>query len=38
MADLDLLDSGMVFDMIIEQGNDSEEYAIKATQSDFDRF
>lgn len=40
MADLDLLTVGMVFDMIIERGNDDceDEYAKKATQSDFDAF
>ena len=38
MSDLDLLDVGMVFDMIIEQGNDSEEYPRIATQADFDNF
>ena len=38
MSDLDLLDVGMVYDMIIENGNDSEEYDIIATQADFDRF
>ena len=38
MADLDLLDVGMVFDMIIEQVNDTEEWDQIATQSDFDKF
>lgn len=38
MSDLDYLDMGMVFDMIIESGNDSEEYDMVATQADFDRF
>lgn len=38
MSDLDMLDVGMVFDMIIEQGNDGEEYDRIATQADFDRF
>ena len=38
MADLDLLDVGMVFDMIIEQANDSEEWDQVATQADFDKF
>jgi hypothetical protein len=38
MADLDLLDVGMVFDMIIEQANDNEEWDIIATQADFDKF
>lgn len=38
MSDLDYIDMGMVFDMIIESGNDSEEYDVIATQADFDRF
>lgn len=38
MSDLDLLDVGMVYDLMIENNNDSEEYAILATQADFDRF
>lgn len=38
MADLDLLDIGMVYDMLIEQENDSAEYDIVATQADFDNF
>ena len=38
MADLDLLDIGMVYDMLIEQENDSAEYDIIATQADFDKF
>lgn len=38
MSDLDLLDVGMVYDMLTEQGNDSEEWDILATQSDFDKF
>lgn len=38
MADLDELDVGMVYDIMIESGNDNEEYDIKATQADFDRF
>ena len=32
--DLDAMTMGMVFDMLIEQGNDHEQYNIKATQSD----
>ena len=32
--DLDSMTMGMVFDMLIEQGNDHEQYNIKATQSD----
>ena len=38
MSDLELLDVGMVFDLIIEQGNDGEEYPRIATQADFDNF
>ena len=38
MSDLDYLDVGMVFDLMIEHGNDSEEYDTIATQADFDRF
>lgn len=37
-ADLDLLDYGMVLDMIIESGNDHEDYQQVATQDDFDKF
>lgn len=42
MSDLDYLDMGMVYDMIIEQANDSAEDAYdtvrNATQADFDNF
>ena len=38
MRDLDLIDEGMVMDIIIESSNDQIKYADKATQSDFDRF
>ena len=40
MADLDLLTVGMVYDMLIERGNDdcADEYARTATQEDFDAF
>lgn len=38
MADLELLDVGMIFDMMVESGNDSVEYARIATQEDFDKF
>lgn len=38
MSDLDLLDVGMVYDMMIENANDSEEWDVIATQADFDRF
>ena len=36
--ELDHITAGDVFDMIIEQGNDNEEYPYKATQKDFDAF
>ncbi len=29
---------GMVYDMMIEQGNDQEDYPIKATQEDIEAF
>lgn len=38
MSDLELLDMGMVFDILIESGNDAAEYDQVATQADFDRF
>ena len=28
---------GMVYDMLVEQANDHEEYPVKATQEDIDR-
>lgn len=38
MNDLDYLNYGEVVDMMIEAGNDKEEYDYIATQEDFDRF
>lgn len=38
VSDLDLLDTGMIFDMYVEKANDNEEYDEIATQNDFDRF
>lgn len=43
MSDLDLLDVGMIYDMMIENDNDtaedaSDEDVRMATQADFDRF
>lgn len=38
MADLELLDIGMVFDMFKESANDDYEYQEVATQDDFDKF
>ena len=29
---------GMVYDLLIEQGNDHEKYPARATQEDFDNF
>lgn len=37
-SDLHYLDEGMVTDMLIERGNDGENYNYIATQNDFDRF
>lgn len=37
-SDLHDLEYGTVTDMIIERGNDSQEYNYVATQEDFDRF
>lgn len=38
MSDLDRLDVGMVYDMLIENGNDDAEWNKIATQEDFDKF
>lgn len=38
VSDLDTLSIGMVLDMCAEALNDNEEYAVLATQEDFDRF
>lgn len=38
MEDLDEMSMGMVFDMLIEQANDQEQYPYKATQKDIDEF
>ena len=37
-SDLAMLEYGAVVDMMIERGNDNEEYDYKATQADFDKF
>ena len=29
---------GMIYDMLIEQGNDHEKYPVMATEEDFDNF
>ncbi len=36
--DLDDMTMGMVYDMLIEQGNDHEQYNYKATQDDINKF
>lgn len=38
LADLDVLEYGTTIDMMIEHGNDHEEWQQVATQEDFDRF
>ncbi len=38
MADLDLLDVGMILDILIEADNDGAEWHQIATQEDFDSF
>jgi hypothetical protein len=38
LPDLDLIDEGMVYDMMVESGNDSAHYDAVATQEDMDRF
>ena len=37
-SELCYLDEGTVTDMMIERGNDREEYQVLASQDDFDRF
>lgn len=36
--DLDDMTMGMVYDMLIEKGNDHERYHYKATQEDINKF
>ena len=38
IADLDLLEIGMVFDMFTESTDDDINWPYKATQADFDKF
>lgn len=38
VEDIDELDTGLIYDMLIERSNDEYEYPIEATQSDFDKF
>ena len=37
-SDLSHLEYGVVMDMLIERGNDAEEWDYVATQEDYDRF
>lgn len=37
-GDLDDISMGMVYDMLIEKGNDHEKYNYKATQEDIEQF
>lgn len=37
-SDLTSLEYGFVMDMLIERGNDAEDWDYVATQEDFDRF
>lgn len=36
--ELDAMDMGMVYDMLIERSNDQEKYNYKATQADINAF
>lgn len=38
LTDLDLIDEGMAYDMMVESGNDSAEYKVMASQEDMNRF
>ena len=38
ISDLDLLEIGMVFDIMTESADDGVEWTYKATQADFDAF
>lgn len=38
ISDLNVLDYGMVIDMMTESSNDNEKYQEVASQSDFDKF
>ena len=38
LPDLDLIDEGMAYDMMVESSNDSAEYHVMATQEDMNRF
>lgn len=37
-SDLDDIDVGMVYDMLIEKANDREDWPYKATQDDIDKY
>ena len=38
LPDLDLIDEGMAYDMMVESSNDNAEYKTVATQEDMNRF
>ena len=38
LDELNIMEYGMVMDMLIEKGNDDVKYKQLATQADFDRF
>lgn len=38
LRELALINEGTVYDMATEMANDLQEYPVKATQADFDRF
>lgn len=38
LAELDEIEEGMVYDLMIERSNDDYEYPYKATQADFEAF
>lgn len=38
LSEMEYLTTGEVYDMLIEQGNDNEEWDLKPTQEDIDRF
>lgn len=38
IGDLDLLDMGIIEDMLTESANDNYDYPYKASQEDFDNF
>lgn len=38
LTDLDLIDEGMAYDMMVESSNDTAEYKTMASQEDMNRF